>query len=329
MQKHVKFIAPAVLAVAIGGYFGLSAYASGKAEKQLEDWVYDNGLSDQVSWRSVSSTPLGGTVTIDGLAIRSENPLVGKLDIDVERLAISDYEDGKERKRVTLDISGIQMPTGQKTAADALKPLLHASGRSELQPFDLYLKADYKEQERERSLGLEYRATLPDLLATEASFELGSLPDPAELANAAAMAGNPFGRGMRGALGALESIEIGKTSASVRDLGYFARRGLIEQRYKYPVDPLKGDPDKQRKSAHEADVAEQLRGCEQELASVLPDAEEACAAWVGLANGTENGAKISIAPEKPLRVAEFIRLLGAPQQAGPMFKRIQLKVDTL
>ena len=100
MQKHVKFIAPAVLAVAIGGYFGLGAYASGKAEKQLEDWVYDNGLSGQVSWHSVSSTPLGGTVTIDGLAIRSENPLVGKLDIDVERVAISDYEDGKERKRV-------------------------------------------------------------------------------------------------------------------------------------------------------------------------------------------------------------------------------------
>ena len=70
MQKHVKFIAPAVLAVAIGGYFGLGAYASGKAEKQLEDWVYDNGLSGQVSWHSVSSTPLGGTVTIDGLAIR-------------------------------------------------------------------------------------------------------------------------------------------------------------------------------------------------------------------------------------------------------------------
>ncbi len=329
MQKHVKFIAPAVLAVAIGGYFGLGAYASGKAEKQLEDWVYDNGLSGQVSWHSVSSTPLGGTVTIDGLAIRSENPLVGKLDIDVERVAISDYEDGKERKRVTLDISGIQMPTGQKTAADALKPLLHASGRSELQPFDLYLKADYKDKERERSLGLEYRATLPGLLAAEASFELGSLPDPAELANAAAMAGNPFGGGMLRALGALESIEIGKTSASVRDLGYFARRGLIEQRYKYPVDPLKGDPDKQRKTAHEADVAQQLGRCEQELARMLPAPKDACEAWVGLANGSGGGAKVSIAPERPLRVEEFTRLIGAPQQVGPMLKRLQLKIDAL
>ena len=210
------------------------------------------------------------------------------------------------------------MSTGQKTAADALKPLLHASGRSELQPFDLYLKADYKDKERERSLGLEYRATLPDLLAAEASFELGSLPDPAELANAAAMAGNPFGGGMLRALGALESIEIGKTSASVRDLGYFARRGLI-----------KGDPDKQRKTAHEADVAQQLGRCEQELARMLPAPKDACEAWVGLANGSGGGAKVSIAPERPLRVEEFTRLIGAPQQVGPMLKRLQLKIDAL
>ncbi|MBP6725828.1 MAG: hypothetical protein KA132_01255 [Thauera sp.] len=329
MQKHIKFIAPAALAVAIGGYFGLGAYASSKAEKQLEDWVYDNGLSGQVSWRAVSSTPLGGTVTIDGLAIRSENPLVGKLDIAIDRVAISDYEDSKDRKRVTLDLTGIQMPTGQKSAVDALKPLLHASGRNELQPFDLHVKADYKDKERERSLGLEYKATLPDLLATEASFELSSLPDPTELANAAAMAGNPFGGGMLGALGALESIEIGKTSASVRDLGYFARRGLIEQRYKYPVDPLKGDPDKQRKAASEADIAQQLRGCEQELASMLSAPKDACAAWVGLVNGTGEGARISIAPERPMRVAEFARVIGAPQQVGPMLKRLQLKVNAL
>lgn len=329
MQKHIKLIAPAVLVVTIGGYFGLGAYASSKAEKQLEDWVYDNGLSGQVSWRAVSSTPLGGTVTIDGLAIRNENPLVGKIDIDVERVAISDYEDSKERKRVTLDIRGIQIPTGQQSAVDALKPLLHASGRSELQPFDLHLKADYKDRERKRSIGLEYRAELPDLLAAEANFELGNLPDPAEFSKAVAMAGNPFGGGMLGALGALESIEIGKTSASVRDLGYFARRGQIEQRYKYPVDPLKGDPDRQRKAAREADVAQQLRSCEQELASVLPAPEDACAAWVGLANGTGEGARVSIAPERPMRVAEFARVMGAPQQLGPMLKRLQLEVDAL
>ena len=131
------------------------------------------------------------------------------------------------------------------------------------------------------------------------------------------------------ALGALESIEIGKTSASVRDLGYFARRGLIEQRYKYPVDPLKGDPDKQRKTAHEADVAQQLGRCEQELARMLPAPKDACEAWVGLANGSGGGAKVSIAPERPLRVEEFTRLIGAPQQVGPMLKRLQLKIDAL
>ena len=327
MQKHIKFIAPAVLVVAVGGYFGLGAYASSKAEKQLEDWVYDNGLSGQISWRAVSSTPLGGTITIDGLTIRNENPFTGKLEIDIKRVAISDYEDGKERKRVTLELSGIEMPNGQKTATDALKPLLHASGRTELQPFDLYVKADYKE--REGSLGLEYRASLPDLLATEGSIELGRLPDPETLASTAAMAANPFGGGMLGMLGALESIEIGKTSASVRDLGYFARRGLIEQRYRYQVDPLKGDADKQRKAARDADVAQQLRSCEQELASVLPAPKDACAAWVGLMNGTGGGARVSIAPERPMRVAEFARVIESPQQVGPMLKRIQLKVDAL
>lgn len=92
---------------------------------------------------------------------------------------------------------------------------------------------------------------------------------------------------------------------------------------------MKGDADKQRKAAFEADVERQQRGCEQELGKLLPSAKDACEAWIDLANGKGEGAKVAIAPERQVRVSDIRRLFMAPEQAGPMIKRLQLEVDSL
>ena len=48
-MKHLKFIIPgAVGGLLLAGYVGLSLYSSSQAEKQIEDWLYDNELNGMV-----------------------------------------------------------------------------------------------------------------------------------------------------------------------------------------------------------------------------------------------------------------------------------------
>ena len=69
-MKHLKFIIPgAVGGLLLAGYVGLSLYSSSQAEKQIEDWLYDNELDGMVQWQSVSASPFGATVTLNGITI--------------------------------------------------------------------------------------------------------------------------------------------------------------------------------------------------------------------------------------------------------------------
>ena len=59
-MKHLKFIIPgAVGGLLLAGYVGLSLYSSNQAEKQIEDWLYDNEL-DGMSSGSRSAPVLSG-----------------------------------------------------------------------------------------------------------------------------------------------------------------------------------------------------------------------------------------------------------------------------
>ena len=328
MQKNIKIIAPAAVAVVVAGYFGLGAYASSQAEKDIEDWLYDNNLSGKVRWDSVSSTPFGGTVTLKGVRIEEKNPLFGNIELEIERVDVSDFENERDRKRVKLDLTGVALSDMLSGAGDLpLKSLLHASGRTELSAFDTRVHADYNVKAGD--LSLQYSIKVPDLLSADTSIELKNLPDMESIASTAAQGMSGFGGGPLAMLGELENVEIGKSSFAVRDLGYFKRRSLIEQRYKYALDPMKGDAEKQRKTAFEADVERQQRSCEQEFGKLLPKAKDACEAWIELANGIGDGAKIAIAPERQVRVSDISRLFMSPEQAGPMIKRLQLEVDSL
>jgi len=328
MQKNIKIIAPAAVAVVVAGYFGLGAYASSQAEKDIEDWLYDNNLSGKVRWDSVSSTPFGGTVTLKGVRIEEKNPLVGNIEVDIARVEISDFENERDRKRIKLDLNDVALSDTLKGPGNLpLKGLLHASGRTEIGAFDTRVDADY--DVKAGDLSLQYSITVPELLSADTRIELKNLPDMESIASTAAAGMGGFGGGPLAMLGELESVEIGKSSFTVRDLGYFKRRSLIEQRHKYALDPMKGDADKQRKAAFEADVERQQRGCEQELGKLLPSAKDVCEAWIDLANGKGEGAKVAIAPERQVRVSDISRLFMAPEQAGPMIKRLQLEVDSL
>ena len=104
-MKHLKFIIPgAVGGLLLAGYVGLSLYSSSQAEKQIEDWLYDNELDGMVQWQSVSASPFGATVTLKGVSLVVEKAPLKGLEVNVEKLQIADFANEADLKSLSLEI---------------------------------------------------------------------------------------------------------------------------------------------------------------------------------------------------------------------------------
>lgn len=349
-MKHLKFIIPgAVGGLLLAGYVGLSLYSSSQAEKQIEDWLYDNELDGMVQWQSVSASPFGATVTLKGVSLVVEKAPLKGLEVNVEKLQIADFANQADLKSLSLALQGVTFPTSDERPSAVTKllfaELLAESGRDKLEPLDLSIQARYDDEASEASMGFSVR--LPELFAAEGSAQVANVRNlDSLLEGATAQAMSLAGMGSRDLLRLLgqqagllderaeaerrlRAIELGDSHFMLQDLGYFKRRNLLKQRYDYALDPAKGAADEQRQAAFERDLRKQEKDCSEKLARAMDDGEQACADVLALLNGQSDGFRMISEPEERVRLGDLEVALQKPERASRLVQRLNQRVEAL
>jgi len=102
MSKKIGIIVGAVIVLLLATLFGGSWYASKKAEEQLEEFVYSNGLQKVVYWDKVSASVLGSvTVSNMNIVFDKRNAFL------IKELNINSFTDDYDRKLIDLSIHGL------------------------------------------------------------------------------------------------------------------------------------------------------------------------------------------------------------------------------
>lgn len=349
-MKHQKFIIPgAVGGLLLAGYIGLSLYSSGQAEKQLEDWLYDNELDGFVQWQSVSASPFGATITVRGVEVVVDAAPLKGLEVSVEELRIADFVNEPDLKSLALTLEGVTFPGSDDRPSVVMKllfaELLADSGRDQLEPLDLSIQARYDDEASEA--GMSFSIRLPDLFAAEGAVQVANVRNLDSLLDGALTQTMGFaGVGSRDLLRMLgnqagllddrdeaerrlRTIELGDSSFMLEDLGYFKRRNLLKQRYAYALDPAKGDADGQRQEAFERDLRKQEKDCSEKLPRAMDDGKQACADVLALLNGQSDGFRVISEPEERVRLGDLELALQKPERASRLVQRLNQRVEAL
>lgn len=341
-KLNFKVIAPVAIAGAAVIYFGLSSYAGSQAEKKLDDYLYENRLDSYVSWKSVSSSPFGGTVTIKGLTVESKELI--PVELSIEKLVIKNYKDDDDRVSADLYFHEIQPTYPDSDFAKAYNkeifgPLLLASGQAQVAPYDLSVGWDYRPDDRH--LTTQINVDLPNLFAGQVKVDLEGVRDiksalfltqihpalnvlpgiPNELLGMSNRAINELKRD-------IQSITLNSLDFSFKDQGYLKRANLLEKRYNITPVKITDNAEKEREKLFEKQYKNNYEHCVKEFDSVYKNAKKACKAVIGTWYSQENGFKVAMKPSSKVRLEDFSRLQGSKREQGRFIERLNLDVTT-
>ena len=325
---NVKVIAPiAVVGVLAVGYFAMSSYASSKAEQQLTDYMYDNQLEDSISWKSVSSSPLGGTVTLK--KVRIENDDVFPVELIAERVVIKDYQQTNKVNSMNVQFYQVAPIDDESDFSefyyqDLFGSVSALSEQGKVAPYDLNIYWNYNIDKQQARVGFamdipnagkgEFAAEFNEVMHLASLYQLSYLHPSFRILPNLPIESSASMRD-------LERIELVSLAMGYEDKSYLARLNALEQRYNLPISPLKGDAKQQRQQAVTEDYRSQLRSCEEDFLPVYKQAKKACQAVLGTWYAQEKGLRFTLSPDKPLRLGELGRLDGGERAVKGLIER--------
>ncbi|AHY44924.1 hypothetical protein CXK93_14575 [Stutzerimonas decontaminans] len=347
MSKRLPLIAGAAVAVLVAGYFGLSAYSSSQAEKLIEDWVYEHELEDTLRWKSVSSSPFGGRVTISELQVEAGGR---EPSLQVAELIISDRSINDERTRLRLRFNGVEADNralgglsslgamagggfgrGMATAR-GFEPAL-ISGLAELKPYDVEIYVDIDDDAG--TLETELAVNLPELFDSRVSYRLSNLRD---LNRKLQRLSESFGgddRGQRAFMSELgelassvERAELQSASFSVKDRGMAERSIALYQRYNTPLNPTEGSAEKQRKTHYEKVVEQTEKDCSREFKDLPKGMKDGCELLSKALLGKVSGVELKVEPKDRVRLTDLGDLQDS-RRSKRLLDRLNPQLDSI
>lgn len=342
---NLKLAVPAVaLVIAIGGYFGLSSYAGNKAEKAIHNYLYDNRMENTVSWKSVSSSPFGGTITLKQVEIDHKNPFPVELKID--KIVIQDYKNDDNHTKARIELSQISPIDPDSEFGKFLRQNLYgapliASGQTHLEPQTIKASFDYRNDKSTLAASLELDA--PQLFYADTALELENVRSPGSLMylsslhpalslmpgfSALQFNGIFNSRAINQEVDYLLNSHLVRADFSFKDQGYLRRANILEQRYNIELEQIVENPVAARKQAFNKQYQHQLNKCSQELQPYYADIAKACKAVLGTWASEEKGFRVNIKPENRVRLEDFSRLNGDERETKRFLERLSLKIST-
>ncbi|NLD01117.1 MAG: hypothetical protein GX673_10145 [Gammaproteobacteria bacterium] len=341
--KVIAAIVPAVVVV-VGaiGYFGLSSYSAGKAEKELKNYLYDNRLESYVSWRSLSSSPFGGTITVKDIVLESKRNI--PLDLSIEKFVITNFKDKKQRMSADMSFKGVRATDPESDYAKSYNRnifglFLYPSGKTQVEPYNLNVSWDYRGDKE--TLTAQFEVDLPNLFLTNLKLDLEDVKELKSallltethdfldiLPNIPRWAVWSNDRAVSDSVRSAKQITLKELDFSYKDQGYLQRVNLLEQRYNITPTDLAGNIDKQRKQLLKEEYEERHTQCVKEYDSAYKNAKKACTAVIGTLYAQEKGFKVSAKPEGRVRMDDFERLYGKKRERNSFIERMNLDVKT-
>ena len=337
--KNIKVMIPAAVAVLVIGYLGLSSYASGQAEDRLTAFVSENNLEDTISWKSVSASPFGGTVTVNKVKVENENLL--PVELLINKVVIKDFKNDSKDNSANILFSKIQPiddenEFGQYYHNEIFGMVKAVNEGKEIAPYDLHLNWHY--QAKNKSLKLGIKASAPNVVESEFEADLENVADLSSLSQARYL--HPAFNMIPDISGGqdrydhraeqrFEKTKVKYLAMQFKDQGYLARLNTLEQRYNLPVSPLKGDADKQRKELVKAQYQAMVSECESNFSDVYDGYKKACAALAATWFSTEKGFRIVVDPKQPVSLSALEDLNASEKKAKKVITDLNISVKNL
>ncbi|TWI56635.1 hypothetical protein IQ22_01087 [Pseudomonas duriflava] len=332
-MRTVKIGVPVALAIVAASIVGLKAYSASRGEDALRNWLFEHDLQDQVSWRSLSASPLGGSLTLHDVVLSGAG-------LTVETVELSNVHDERDSNSADIRLSGVvsdidsERPVGIVSLLD-FDTLMHSSGLRKLKPFDVRMQWDY--QREEQTVRADFEADLPEMLRIKASLGLNQAKELVEAYSDASdkygMPSSPLGMGfaLMGLLGDKDAgrVELNHLRFEIKDNGYFKRSALLSKRYRFVPGPQSDDWDADREAAFTASMEKHTRACQKEFRDAGKQAREGCEAYTELVSARSEGMSLSFEPDERVRLAELAKVFEHRNRLGPLTERLNLKIDTL
>lgn len=309
-QKN-GLIAGGVVVVLACAWWGLGAYASGKAEDEIVALLDKTGQRDNVRWQSISASPFGSAK----LKQVSIGPAAAPVAL-IDTVKISGLRNTADRRSGDVTIEGAALPNGSSVLSQT--DLARQAGKLNLPPANLRVRWDYQRDDDNAEIQLNLEQ--PDALNADLSLNLQRVNDAVAMAEdgsglaAVGMMGI-FGMGrIDRALAPLAQVRIQSGSLSVKDDGYVKRSVELFKRYNLNPVPGDGNPEKQRAKQFEKFVDDSKMRCfNQKTLAGFKDNEDACKAIANFASGDKRSITLTLNPRNGVSLGELFA--GASNQA--------------
>ena len=302
-QKN-GLIAGGVVVVLACAWWGLGAYASGKAEDEIVALLDKTGQRDMVRWQSISASPFGSAKLKQVTVGPAGSPIAL-----IDTVKISGLRNTSDRRSGDLTIEGAALPNG--TSVLSQTDLARQAGKLDLPPANLRVRWDYQRDDDNAELQLTLEQ--PEALNAELSLSLERVNGAVALAeDSDALVGLAM-MGMMGmgridrALAPLAELRIKSGSLSVKDDGYVKRSLELFKRYNLTAEPGEGNPDKQRAKQFDKLVSDSQKRCEnQKTLAGFDDNDDACQALARFASGDKRTIALTLNPRNGVSIAELL-----------------------
>ncbi|MFF7058299.1 hypothetical protein ACFY89_16605 [Achromobacter spanius] len=312
-QKN-GLIAGGVVVVLACAWWGLGAYASGKAEDEIVALLDKTGQRDMVRWQSISASPFGSAKLKQVTVGPAGSPIAL-----IDTVKISGLRNTSDRRSGDVTIEGAALPNG--TSVLSQTDLARRAGKLDLPPANLRVRWDYQRDDDNAELQLTLEQ--PEALNAELALSLERVngavtlaEDRDALVGLAMMGMMGMGRIDR-ALAPLAELRIKSGSLSVKDDGYVQRSVELFKRYNLTAEPGEGNPDKQRAKQFDKLVSDSQKRCEdQKSLAGFDDNDDACQAIARFASGDKRTIALTLNPRNGVSIAE---LLSSANNQGKVF----------
>lgn len=334
-NNRLLAIAGGIVAVLVVGWLALSSMADSRAERQIDDFLTEHGVRDQVQWKKLSASPFG-SVRLDGVSVDAR--AVGGQELRIARVDIDDFDDDDEHKRADVQLTGI-------ATEDGVSPLgrfeyLRAGGRSALPPAAIRIAWDLDLDDDD--LTLEVGIGQPEAMEARASFEFERVRALTRLGTGAqppafpAMFGRP-GRGggpspkigsfaaagaIFGMLQSLGDVRVRNAELALRDDGYIARSVALHKRYAIPVSATGGGVADQRDKAFDRSVGAARTDCEKSFpfGRSASDRRDSCARVLDFLTGKRASLKLTVHPDRAVSLSNLMEAGLEPERLIKLLK---------
>lgn len=340
-SNRMLAIAGGGVAVLVVGWLVLSSMADSRAERQLDDFLTEHGVRDQVHWKSLSASPFG-SVRLDGVSVDAR--AIGGPELQIARVDIDDFADDDERKRADIRLSGI-------ATADGVSPLgsfdyLRAGGRSELPPATIRIEWDLDLDDDDLELAIDIGQ--PQAMQARASFAFERVRGLARLGSAAPSSAfpMPFARperrraqpaafgslaGIGSLLGMLQSVgdvRIRSADVTLRDDGYIERSVALHKRYSIPVSATGGSVEDQRDEAFARTVEQARTDCEKSFpfGDSASDRRERCELVLDFLAGERTSLSFALRPDRPVSLSSLME--SGPAEPDRLIKLLKPEIGS-